>query len=85
MRVSLGTIQSSGRAEGLEATVEDGKGTERDRPSPLLDGSEPNSPKEDAMAAMKEFAGIFYREGALEAKTMQLVALAALAAAGCPS
>ncbi len=35
--------------------------------------------------AMKEFAGIFYREGALEPKTMQLVALAAKAAAGCTS
>src|SRR5439155_1015774 len=31
---------------------------------------------------MKEFAGIYYREGALDPKTMQLVALAAMAAAG---
>ena len=34
---------------------------------------------------MKEFAGLFYREGALDPKTMQLVALAAMAAAGCTS
>ncbi len=50
----------------------------------------PNSQEERTMAvetgtAMKEFAGIFYREGALEPKTMQLVALAAMAAAGCTS
>jgi alkylhydroperoxidase/carboxymuconolactone decarboxylase family protein YurZ len=37
------------------------------------------------MGAMKEFAGIYYREGALDPKTMQLVALAAMAAAGCTS
>ena len=44
-------------------------------------------PEEDAMAQkpMKEFAGLFYREGALDPKTMQLVALAAMAAAGCTS
>ena len=41
--------------------------------------------EEDSMAAMKEFAGIYYREGALDSKTMQLVALAAMAAAGCTS
>jgi alkylhydroperoxidase/carboxymuconolactone decarboxylase family protein YurZ len=40
---------------------------------------------EDAMGAMKEFAGLYYREGALDPKTMQLVALAAMAAAGCTS
>src|SRR5687768_6738210 len=34
---------------------------------------------------MKEFAGLFYREGALDPKTMSLVALAAMAAAGCTS
>ena len=34
------------------------------------------------MGQMKEFAGLFYREGALDPKTMQLVALAA---AGCTS
>jgi alkylhydroperoxidase/carboxymuconolactone decarboxylase family protein YurZ len=34
---------------------------------------------------MKEFAGLFYREGALDPKTLQLVALAAMAAAGCTS
>jgi len=34
---------------------------------------------------MKEFAGLYYREGALDPKTMQLVALAAMAAAGCTS
>jgi alkylhydroperoxidase/carboxymuconolactone decarboxylase family protein YurZ len=32
---------------------------------------------------MKEFAGLFYREGALDPKTMQLVALAAMSASGC--
>ena len=42
-------------------------------------------PEEDPMAAMKEFAGVYYREGALDPKTMQLVALAAMAAAGCTS
>ncbi len=34
---------------------------------------------------MKEFAGLYYREGALDPKTTQLVALAAMAAAGCTS
>jgi alkylhydroperoxidase/carboxymuconolactone decarboxylase family protein YurZ len=34
---------------------------------------------------MKEFAGVFYREGALDQKTTSLVALAAMAAAGCTS
>ncbi len=43
-------------------------------------------PKGDTpMGQMKEFAGVFYREGALDPKTMQLVALAAMAAAGCTS
>lgn len=37
------------------------------------------------MGSMKEFAGLYYREGALDPKTMQLVALAAMAAAGCTS
>ena len=37
------------------------------------------------MGAMKDFAGLYYREGALDPKTMQLVALAAMAAAGCTS
>jgi len=37
------------------------------------------------MAQLKEFAGLYYREGALDPKTMQLVALAAMAAAGCTS
>jgi alkylhydroperoxidase/carboxymuconolactone decarboxylase family protein YurZ len=37
------------------------------------------------MGEMKEFAGVYYREGALDPKTMQLVALAAMAAAGCTS
>jgi alkylhydroperoxidase/carboxymuconolactone decarboxylase family protein YurZ len=39
----------------------------------------------NSMAEMKEFAGIYYREGALDPKTMQLVALAAMAAGGCTS
>jgi len=34
---------------------------------------------------MKEFANVYYREGALDPKTAQLVALAALAAARCTS
>jgi alkylhydroperoxidase/carboxymuconolactone decarboxylase family protein YurZ len=34
---------------------------------------------------MKEFAGVYYREGSLAPKTLQLVALAAMAAAGCTS
>jgi alkylhydroperoxidase/carboxymuconolactone decarboxylase family protein YurZ len=38
-----------------------------------------------AETPMKEFAGLFYREGALDPKTLQLVALAAMAAAGCTS
>lgn len=37
------------------------------------------------MADMKEFAHLYYREGALDPKTLQLVALAATAAAGCTS
>lgn len=37
------------------------------------------------MGAMKEFAGVYYQEGALDPKTMQLVALSAMAAAGCTS
>jgi alkylhydroperoxidase/carboxymuconolactone decarboxylase family protein YurZ len=37
------------------------------------------------MGTMKEFANLFYPEGALEAKTKALVALAAMAAAGCTS
>ena len=41
--------------------------------------------EEDAMGALKEFAGVYYREGALDPKTTQLVALAAMAAAGCTS
>jgi alkylhydroperoxidase/carboxymuconolactone decarboxylase family protein YurZ len=41
--------------------------------------------KEDCMGAMKEFAGVYDREGALDPKTMQLVAMAAMAAAGCTS
>ncbi len=41
--------------------------------------------REEPMGQMKEFAGVFYREGALDPKTMQLVALAAMAAAGCTS
>jgi len=49
----------------------------------------PNHPsRQEAVMAdtkMKEFAGLFYREGALDPKTMQLVALAAMAAAGCTS
>ncbi len=35
--------------------------------------------------AMKDFAGVYYQEGALDPKTTQLVALAAFAAAGCTS
>ena len=42
-------------------------------------------PRRTSMAEMKEFAGLYYREGALDPKTMQLVALAAMAAAGCTS
>lgn len=45
----------------------------------------PERKEEDRMGAMKEFAGVFYREGALDPKTAQLVALAAMAAAGCTS
>ena len=46
-----------------------------------------NRAREGALMAkeMKEFAGLYYREGALDPKTMQLVALAAMAAAGCTS
>ncbi|MFQ5848464.1 MAG: carboxymuconolactone decarboxylase family protein [Candidatus Methylomirabilales bacterium] len=33
--------------------------------------------------AMKEFAGMYYVEDALDEKTRQLVALAAMLAAGC--
>ena len=37
------------------------------------------------MAGMREFANLFYREGALDPKTAQLVAMAAMSAAGCTS
>ncbi|MFQ5830554.1 MAG: carboxymuconolactone decarboxylase family protein [Candidatus Methylomirabilia bacterium] len=37
------------------------------------------------MGAMKEFASVYYREGSLDPKTTQLVALAGMAAAGCTS
>jgi alkylhydroperoxidase/carboxymuconolactone decarboxylase family protein YurZ len=53
--------------------------------APLSQSNLCHSHKEDGMAAMKEFAGVYYREGALEPKTMQLVAMAAMAAAGCTS
>jgi Carboxymuconolactone decarboxylase family len=53
--------------------------------APLIIGPSRRHPQEDAMGAMKEFAGVYYREGALDPKTMQLVALAAMAAAGCTS
>ncbi len=33
--------------------------------------------------AIKEYAGIYYAENALEEKTRQLVALGAMVAAGC--
>ena len=33
--------------------------------------------------SIKEFAGMYYMEGALEEKTRQLVALAAMSVAGC--
>jgi alkylhydroperoxidase/carboxymuconolactone decarboxylase family protein YurZ len=39
--------------------------------------------REDAMA-LKEFAGVYFEE-ALDEKTRQLVAMAAMAAAGCTS
>jgi alkylhydroperoxidase/carboxymuconolactone decarboxylase family protein YurZ len=37
------------------------------------------------MGELKEFASVFYREGALDKKTQGLVALASMAAAGCTS
>jgi len=52
---------------------------------PTYMGGTRHPQKEDCMGAMKEFAGVFYREGALDPKTMQLVAMAAMAAAGCTS
>ena len=45
----------------------------------------PERAGERHMGQMKEFAGLHYREGALDPKTLQLVALAAMAAAGCTS
>jgi len=48
-------------------------------------GPFPRTDEEDTMGPMKEFAGLHYREGALDPKTLQLVALAAMAAAGCTS
>lgn len=39
---------------------------------------------EEETMALKEFAGVFYEE-ALDEKTRQLVAMAAMAAAGCTS
>jgi alkylhydroperoxidase/carboxymuconolactone decarboxylase family protein YurZ len=35
------------------------------------------------MMDVKEFAGFYYAEGAMDEKTRQLVALAAMVAAGC--
>ena len=35
------------------------------------------------MMDIKEFAGFYYAEGAMDEKTRQLVALAAMVAAGC--
>jgi hypothetical protein len=46
---------------------------------------QPKQEEESGMEAMKEFAGVFYREGALDPKTTQLVALAGGGAAGCTS
>ena len=43
------------------------------------------TPKEAPVGTMKEFAGLYYREGSLDPKTLSLVALAAMAAAGCTS
>jgi alkylhydroperoxidase/carboxymuconolactone decarboxylase family protein YurZ len=51
----------------------------------IIDGVVTPTAQEDTMGQMKEFAGVYYREGALDPKTMQLVALAAMAAAGCTS
>ena len=48
-------------------------------------GFVPHHTREVPMGQMKEFAGVYYREGALDPKTMQLVARAAMAAAGCTS
>ena len=39
---------------------------------------------EEERMALKEFAGVYY-ENALDEKTRQLVAMAAMAAAGCTS
>ena len=41
--------------------------------------------KEGGMPGMKEFASLYYRDGSLDPKTLQLVALAAMSAAGCTS
>jgi alkylhydroperoxidase/carboxymuconolactone decarboxylase family protein YurZ len=59
----------------------------RGEPAPMhiIDAPSRRHPQEDTMGQMKEFAGVYYREGALDPKTMQLVALAAMAAAGCTS
>jgi alkylhydroperoxidase/carboxymuconolactone decarboxylase family protein YurZ len=35
------------------------------------------------MMDIKEFAGLYYAEGAMDEKTRQLVALTAMVAAGC--
>ncbi len=40
--------------------------------------------RQEEMMALKEFAGVFYEE-ALDEKTRQLVAMAAMTAAGCTS
>ena len=40
--------------------------------------------REEGRMALKEFAGVYYEE-ALDEKTHQLVAMAAMAAAGCAS
>jgi len=45
----------------------------------IIDGVVTPTAQEDTMGQMKEFAGLHYREGALDPKTLQLVALAAMA------
>ncbi len=40
--------------------------------------------RQEGTMALKEFAGVYYEE-ALDEKTRQLVAMAAMAAAGCTS
>jgi alkylhydroperoxidase/carboxymuconolactone decarboxylase family protein YurZ len=84
LRVVFSNMLAGERGRFAEAPARDI--WRRDRRRAMLDSRSIPRAKEDlSMSTMKEFAGLYYREGALDPKTLQLVALAAMAAAGCTS